>query len=276
MVPMLSRELARRHAVRCGAMTDPNRNKPYFVDEGRGHPIVFLHAFPLDGSMWDRERAELVKTHRVIVPDLRGFGRSGELAPPRSLDEHADDVVGILDALGIERATVAGLSMGGYTAFALARRHPQRLSRLILADTRAAPDSAEGRRARDENIALVQREGVAPLVERLLPKLLAPSASPSVVARVRALGGRQTAAGLIAALGAMRDRPDSAPLLPKIGVPALVIVGEADAISPPAEARAIAAAIPGGEIAVIDGAGHLANLESPAAFMAALRRGLGV
>jgi 3-oxoadipate enol-lactonase len=260
--------------LRCRAMSDTNRKMPYFVDEGRGDPVVLLHAFPLEGSMWDAERAELAKTYRVIVPDLSGFGRSGAASPPQSLDQHAEDVVCILDSLGVERAAVAGLSMGGYIAFALARRHPKRLSRLILADTRAAPDSPEGRRARDENIALVQREGALPLVERLLPKLLSANASPTVVERVRTLGGRQSAAGLTSALAAMRDRPDSTPLLPSIAVPALVIVGELDVISPPAEARAMAAALPAGQLVVIEGAGHLANLESPATFMAALRRGL--
>ena len=253
-------------------MSDTTQTGPYFVDEGRGETVVLLHAFPLDGTMWDAERAELSQSRRVVVPDLRGFGRSGTLEPPQSLDEHADDVVRILDDLGIERATVAGLSMGGYIAFALARRHPQRLTRLILADTRAAPDSPEGQRARDENIALVARDGVAALVERLLPKLLSATASPEVVARVRALGGRQTAAGLMSALAAMRDRPDSTPLLAGIAVPSLVIVGEADAISPPAEARAIAAALPAGELAVIAGAGHLSNLESPPAFLGAMRQ----
>jgi 3-oxoadipate enol-lactonase len=257
-------------------MSDTNRNEAYFVDEGRGDPIVFLHAFPLDGSMWNAERAELAKSHRVIVPDLRGFGRSGQAPPPVSLDEHADDVARMLDSLGVERATVVGLSMGGYVALALARRHPQRLSRLILADTRSQPDSAEGRRARDENIALVDREGVAALVERLLPKLLSANASPAVVAQIRALGSRQTAVGLKSALAAMRDRPDATPLLASIAVPTTVIVGELDAISAPAEARAMAAALPAGQLVVIDGAGHLANLESPTAFMTALRRGLGL
>jgi pimeloyl-ACP methyl ester carboxylesterase len=251
-------------------MSDNQGNLPAFVDEGRGDPIVLLHAFPLDGTMWDNERVALSRSRRVIVPDLRGFGRSGKLPPPGSLDEHADDVARIMDHVGIERAAVAGLSMGGYIAFAFARRHPHRLLRLVLADTRSAPDSAEGRRGRDENIALVRSEGVTPLVERLLPKLLSPNASPEVVARVRALGGRQTPEGLAAALAAMRDRPDATPILAGIAIPSLIIVGEADNISPPAEARAMAAAIPEAELAVIAGAGHLTNLEAPAAFMAAM------
>src|SRR5689334_11664003 len=253
-------------------MNEIQGNRPYFVDEGRGDPIVLLHAFPLEGAMWDAERAELRQSHRVIVPDLRGFGRSGQCTPPASLDEHADDVARILDDLGLERATVAGLSMGGYIAFALARRHPQRLSRLILADTRSAPDSDEGRKGRDENIALVAREGAPALVERLLPKLLSANASAEALARVRALGGKQTKDGVMSALGAMRDRPDSTPLLSSITVPSLVIVGELDSISPLGEARAIATALVHGELAMLPGAGHLSNLESPAHFMAAMRK----
>jgi pimeloyl-ACP methyl ester carboxylesterase len=252
-------------------MSDTLRSGLYFADEGRGDPVVLLHAFPLDGTMWDVQRAALAQNRRVIVPDFRGFGRSGNVAPPGSLDEHADDVARILDNLGIERAAVAGLSMGGYIAFAMARRHPNRLARLILADTRSAPDTDEGRRGRDENIALARGEGVPSLVERLLPKLLSPNASPEAVARVRALGGRQTEAGVTSALAAMRDRPDATPLLSGIAVPSLVIVGDADSISPPAEARAMAAALPNAELTVIEGAGHLANLEAPAAFTAAMR-----
>jgi pimeloyl-ACP methyl ester carboxylesterase len=253
-------------------MNDQGSELPYFVDEGRGDPIVFLHAFPLDGTMWDAERADLAKRHRVIVPDLRGFGRSGALTAPTSLDDHAQDVVAILDKLGIARAAIVGLSMGGYIAFALARRYAARISRLVLADTRAAADTPEGRRARDENIALVAREGVPPLVERLLPKLLAKTAAPDVVTRVRSVGGRQTPAGVMAALAALRDRADSTPILATIDAPSLVIVGDLDEISPLAEARTFAGALPKGELEVIPGAGHLSNLESPAAFLAALHR----
>ncbi|HMI82670.1 MAG TPA: alpha/beta fold hydrolase [Polyangiaceae bacterium] len=253
-------------------MTDTLRTGPKFADEGRGDPIVFLHAFPLDATMWDAERAELSRDRRVIVPDLRGFGASATLSAPSVLDEHADDIARLLTGLGIERATVAGLSMGGYIALALARRHPQRLARLILADTKSAPDSPDGRRARDENIELVRSQGVPPLVERLLPKLLSAGASPEVVARVRALGGRQTREAIASALAAMRDRADSTPMLAAIDVPTLVIVGEADSISPPAEARAMASALPRGELTIIAGAGHLTNLESPSAFMTAIRK----
>jgi 3-oxoadipate enol-lactonase len=249
-----------------------NRGDLSFDDAGSGEPLVLLHAFPLDGRMWLAQRDELAGSFRVIVPDLRGFGRSAELAPARSIDDYADDVAALLDRLGIERATIAGLSMGGYVALALARRHPHRLSRLGLADTRSLADSPEGRTARDQNIALVRSEGVAPLVERMLPKLLGASASADVVTRVRSLGNSQKPAGVTAALAAMRDRPDSTALLSSLNIPAMVIVGEGDTISPPDEARAMGALLPRAEVEVIPGASHLANLEAPAAFSTAVRR----
>lgn len=243
-----------------------------FDDTGSGEPLVLLHAFPLDGRMWLAQKDELAGSVRVIVPDLRGFGRSAELAPARSLDEYADDVAAMLDRLRIERATIAGLSMGGYVALALARRHPHRLLRLALADTRSLPDSAEGRTARDQSIALVKSDGVAALVERMLPKLLSAGASADVVTRVRSLGNSQKPAGVSAALAAMRDRPDSTAVLSGLNIPAAIIVGEADPIAPPDEARAMGALLPRAEVEVIPDVGHLANLEAPATFSMALRR----
>jgi 3-oxoadipate enol-lactonase len=245
-------------------MSESHSERLRFVEEGQGDPIVLLHAFPLDGAMWDAERKELARSHRVIVPDLRGFGRSELLQPRSSLDDHADDVIALL--------TVLGLSMGGYIALALAKRYAARLARLILADTRSLPDAPEAKKGRNDNIALVASDGVAPLLDRLLPKLLSANASAAVTDRVRALGNRQTQAGVIAALAAMRDRPDSGPVLSRIAVPTLVIVGELDVISPLAEARAIASAIPKAQLAVIEGAGHLANLESSARFLSTLRK----
>jgi pimeloyl-ACP methyl ester carboxylesterase len=222
--------------------------------------------------MWESQRSELVGRFRVIVPDFAGFGRSGDAGTRASLDAHADDVASLLDVLGIERATLVGLSMGGYVALAFARRHPRRLARLGLADTRAGADSPESKAARDQNIALVAKEGVAPLVERMLPKLLSKNASADVVAVVRSLGIAQPPAAVQAALGAMRDRADSGCLLAALDLPAAVIVGEADAITPASEARQMAADLPRAELTVIAGAGHLASLESPAAFNASVRR----
>lgn len=250
-------------------MTEP---EPSFIDEGRGEAVVFLHAFPLDGRMWQGQRSRISQRCRVIVPDLAGFGASEGVPLRPTLEAHVDDVAHLLDRLGIERATLVGLSMGGYIALAFAQRHPARLARLALADTKSTPDTAEGKAAREQNIALAAREGTGALVERLLPKLLSTRASTEVAAYVRSLGASQPTGSVQSALAAMRDRPDTSPLLPTLRVPAAVIVGEADSITPVSDARAMSSALPRAELTVIPDAGHLANLEAPGAFTAALER----
>jgi pimeloyl-ACP methyl ester carboxylesterase len=246
-----------------------------YTDDGHGEPVVFLHAFPLDGRMWQRQREDLARAYRVLVPDLAGFGRSADVPLRTSLDAHADDIALLLDRVGAERATVVGLSMGGYIALAFARRHPARLARLVLADTKATPDTPDGKVARDGDIAFVATDGASALVERRLPKLLSPNAASDVVAFVRSVGGSQPAASLAAALAAMRDRPDTTPVLARVGVPTAILVGDADEITTLADARAMSNALPSASLDVVAGAGHLANLEAPAAFSEALVRFLG-
>jgi 3-oxoadipate enol-lactonase len=241
-----------------------------YDDVGTGEPIVLIHAFPLDARMWQPQRDALAGSHRVITPDLRGFGRSTATPPPRTIDAHADDVAALLDHLVIPCATVLGLSMGGYVALALARRHRARLARLVLADTRAAADTAEGRAARDRNIALVESQGVAAMLDGMLPRLVSPDAPADVVATVRAIGASQSPVGITAALAALRDRPDATKDLASLALPVLVLVGREDTLTPPAEARALADAIPSATLVEIPGAGHLANLEAPAPFNRAL------
>ena len=232
---------------------------------GAGRPLVLLHAFPLDRRMWRHTAAALGR--QVIAPDVRGFGASA--LAPFSIADLAHDVAALLDHLGIARAAVGGLSMGGYVALAFAARHRQRLSALLLADTKAGPDTAEARQARGEAIALVQSQGVGAYLDRQLPKLLAPHASAAVRAEARVLGDQRPEA-VIAGLQALRDRPDRRGELAAISCPTLVLVGSEDAVTPPSEARAMAAAIPGARLVELPGAGHLANLEAPDAFVNAL------
>jgi 3-oxoadipate enol-lactonase len=239
-----------------------------FDDVGSGAPLVLLHAFPLDRRMWWATASALAAHRRVISPDLRGFGET-PLAAPYSIADLADDLARLMDALGLSRATVGGMSMGGYVALAFAARHGARLEGLILADTRAGADSPEARRGRDEAIALVEASGVQAYVERQIPRLLSPDASDALRAEVRALG-RQTPDAVIAGLVALRERPDRRGELPLIACPTLVMVGAQDALTPPAEAAAMAAAIPGARLVELPGAGHLSCLEAPGAFAAAL------
>ena len=242
------------------------------ADVGRGLPVVLLHAFPLNKSMWEPQIAALFGECRCIVPDLRGFGdspRSGRF----SMDAYADDVIALLDALLIDQAVIGGLSMGGYVALNVWRRYRSRVRALVLADTRAAADTAEGMQKRDELIALAQAEGAAAVADRQVTGLIGKSTrerQPELVERIRAIMTAESVEGIVGALQAMKARPDSTELLATIDVPSLVIVGDEDVITPLKEARAMHERLRGSRLEVIPGAGHLSNLERPAAFNAAL------
>lgn len=242
------------------------------ADVGRGLPVVLLHAFPLNRTMWEPQIAALFGECRCIAPDLRGFGDSPR-SGPYSMDRYADDVVALLDALQIDRAVVGGLSMGGYIALALWRRHRNRIRALVLADTRSGADNDEGKQKRGELIALAQSEGSAAVADRQVTGLLGKSTrekQPELVDRIRSIMAGESPDGIVGALEAMRNRTDSTPLLAGIDVPTLIVVGDEDVLTPPKEARVMHAAIRGSRLEVIPGAGHLSNLERPAAFNAAL------
>jgi 3-oxoadipate enol-lactonase len=240
---------------------------------GRETALLLIHGFPLDSRLWDAQLAGLSSCARVIAPDLRGSGKSDVPPGPYSVDQYAGDLVGLLDNLSIRRAVVAGLSMGGYIAFALWRRHPELVRALVLADTRAEPDSPQGRANRDASAARVQEIGVAAFAAEMLPRILAPGSAedPRIRGRALRMMAVQPAEGMVGALGALRDRPDSRALLPGITVPTLVIVGGEDGLTTPADASAMAGAIPGARLVEVPRAGHLSPLENPRAVNAALR-----
>lgn len=234
---------------------------------GEGTPCVLVHGFPLDRTLWRHQLAGLSRWKRIAV-DLRGCGGSSVPADGYSMARYADDLVAVLDALGLKQAVFCGLSMGGYILFELLRRHPDRVQGLVLTDTRAESDSAEGKRGRDDMVAVAERDGAAGIAKLMLPKLLAPATAqtqPEVVRQVEAMILRTPVPGIVGALRAMRERPDSRPLLTEIRIPTLVLVGAEDALTPPALARAMAEAIPGARYAEVPGAGHLAPLEQPLA-----------
>ncbi len=235
-------------------------------DRGSGPALLFLHGYPLDGSLW-RHQAGAFPGWRTLIPDLRGFGRSDAPDLGYSMATYADDLAAMLDAIGVDDVVLAGLSMGGYVAFEFVRRHRPRVRALALVDTRATADSAEGRKGRE--IAMADaREGGAPLIaDQMLPKLLAKTASHELSAEVRTMMARTPVPGLLGALAAMRDRPDSTGLLAGLkGLPTLVVVGAEDVLTPPREAEVMAKAIPGAKLAIIPDAGHLAPIEQPEAF----------
>lgn len=239
-----------------------------FEDRGQGLPLVMLHAFPLDGRMWLPQCGALIPQCRCITPDLRGFG-SSDPAGPHTVDQYADDVAALLDVLRIERAVVAGLSLGGYTAFALWRRHRARIRALILADTRAEADTPEVRQRRIELAELAVEKGQGALAARQLPGLVGKTTrenNPDLYDSIHGMMLRASVEGIVGALGAMAEREDSTPLLEQIDVPTLVVCGEEDAITPLAGMEAMAARIGPSRFEALAGAGHLSNMERPAAF----------
>lgn len=231
--------------------------------------LVLLHAFPVDRSMWDREvRALADAASPIIAPSFPGFGRSEVPSRQPTLDDYADAVVGVMDAAKVERAAIAGISMGGYVAFALWRRHRARISGLALIDTKADADTAEAAQNRVRLAATIREHGIEALL-KTPPKWLRDGAPrwPALKELIRS----QNAEAVAQASIAMSTRPDSTPDLATIDVPTAVIVGEADAITPLAQSRAMAEAIPDASLAVIPDAGHLSNLEAPEAFEHAMR-----
>lgn len=243
-----------------------------------GEAVLFLHAFPLSADQWLPQLLSAPPRKRYIAPDLRGFrgmGQAGEDFGPeaQSMDDYAADVAELLAHLDVGAATVVGLSMGGYVAFALARRAPGRLARLVLANTRATADSDDARAGRDRAIALVERNGPIGLGLEMVPKLLGESTrrdQPDLGDAVQRLIEANTPDAIVAALRAMKTRPDSTDLLAAMPCPVTVVAGAEDAIVPLGETRALHDAIPGAELVVLARAGHLSNLEDPRGFNAAI------
>ena len=237
---------------------------------GDGPPVVLVHGYPLDGAMWSGVARVLAARFRVLKPDLPGRGETAAPSEGR-LEDYADFLQALLEALAAP-AGLAGFSMGGYAALALARRRPSRLRALALVDTRASADDAAGRSKRDESIATVRASGVGPIVEAMVPKLLAERSlsNRDLVERVERIMRRQRPETVEGDLAAMRDRADTREDLPGIGIPTLVLVGEGDVLTPPADSEAMAAAIPGARLVRIPEAGHLTPMERPGAVAAAL------
>jgi pimeloyl-ACP methyl ester carboxylesterase len=237
-----------------------------------------VHGFPLDHTMWTAQIDGLVDHYRLIAPDLRGFGQSSLGSPDAaagiSMERYADDLAELLNVLGIsEPVVLAGFSMGGYIAWQFIRKYAVRVRALIQCDTRSVADSEESRAGRLKMAENVAHWGSARVAEMMGPKLLAPhtfETKPEVVAAVRQLVERTSPAAIAAAQRGMAARPDASSLLPDIRVPTLIVVGEHDAISPPAEMRSIAALIPSAEYVAIPDAGHMTTMENPTAVTAAL------
>jgi 3-oxoadipate enol-lactonase len=218
--------------------------------------ILWIHGFPLTSRIFEPQRA--IRGVEHVMPDLPAL---------ETMDDYARFAVAQLDARGIEKATFAGLSMGGYVCFAALRLFPERVSGLILIDTRETADTEEARKGRFETMAKVEQQGVAAVADAMLPKMVTSEALKPAVREIMMSASPEYVVG---SLRAMADRADSSSLLPSIDVPTLVIVGEHDTITPPSDAERMAAAIPGARLVRIPNAAHLSNYDHPEAVNAAI------
>ncbi|GAA3819405.1 alpha/beta fold hydrolase [Sphaerisporangium flaviroseum] len=245
-----------------------------YDDRGEGAPLVLIHGHPFDRSMWAPQLTEFAGAGlRVIAPDLRGYGESTVVPGKTSLDTFARDIAALLDHLGLDQVVIGGLSMGGQIVMEFCRLFPGRVRGLLLADTFAQAETGEGRELRGRQADRLLREGMRPYADEVLAKMVAPyniEALPEVAEHVLGMMRAAPPEGAAAALRGRAERPDYGDLLPRITVPALVVVGRDDEYTPVADAEFMHRRIPGATLVVVDGAAHLPNLERPAEFNRAL------
>ena len=243
----------------------------HYREAGAGSDVVVLvHAFPLSSEMWEPQLSALAGRFRVIAPDQRGLGRSVPTPEAATMDLVAGDLVTLLRQLGIRRACFAGLSMGGYVAFALWRRAPELFRALALCDTKATPDTTEAKEGRETYARNALEKGIGWVADDFAPKLLKPNPDPAVDRRVRELIKSNSPEGVAAAQRGMASRPDSVPTLAQITCPTIAVRGAEDGVTSEADLLRISQGVKGARLVTIPGAGHLPNLENPTAFNAAL------
>jgi pimeloyl-ACP methyl ester carboxylesterase len=250
-----------------------NGASTHYTDQGTSNPtpLVLLHGFPLDSRMWAAQSNDLASHARVIAPDFRGFGRSAPTGP-FSLDQLADDAHALVDLLGLKNFVLAGLSMGGYVALAYVKKYPGTLRGLILIDTQAGADTPESRQNRDRLIATTREHGAKPVADAMLGKLIPEATAksrPQLVRDLRQMMDATNPQTIAHALAAMRDRADHTATLATIDIPTLIVVGDQDAITPPDVARRMQEKIPGAQLKVVTGSGHMSPMEQPAQVNAA-------
>lgn len=245
-----------------------------FEEHGDGFPVILLHAFPLSRKMW-RPQIEAItaENFRLILPDLRGFGETGNFADINAMEDMAADVAGLLDNLKIERAVIGGLSMGGYVTFNLLRLNPEKFKALILCDTNYTADTEEKRQNRHQLIEKIEERGAKALIDNMLPNLIGnftKQNNPNLISDLRRMFAETNPQAAIAALRGMAERKDHTEFLNEIKIPTVLIFGEDDAITNLETARKISEKIPFSNLSVIKNAGHYSNLEQPEDFNSAL------
>src|SRR5215472_9795214 len=239
----------------------------FYDVKGDGFPVVLLHPFPVNHHFWDHCVQALEHRYKLVLPDLRGHGESPPGDGAATMDRHARDLARLCDELNISKAVFAGVSVGGYILFEFWRQSRQRVAALILSNTRASAETAEGRSNREKSIRSVQERGPGPFIEELLPRLLGRTTLETRADRVsgaREMMSRMTVAGIVAVQQGMAARPDSIPTLKTINVPTLIVAGEEDILTPLPEAELMKKHIPGSRLELVPRAGHYAAFEQPA------------
>ncbi|MFH2053047.1 MAG: alpha/beta fold hydrolase [bacterium] len=239
----------------------------------RGSPVVFVHGFPFSGAMWQPQVAAVNHRHRVVTYDLRGMGRSAVGDGQYTIEGHVDDLIALLDHLGLTSPVIVGLSMGGYVTLRAVERHPERFRAVVLCDTRSEADDDAAKLKRAAGVAGVKRDGAAAFAEAFIPAVFAPGslkAKPEAVSLIRETIAATPPLAIAGQLLAMAGRTDTSASLARIAVPTLILCGELDSVTPPALSRAMHERIPGSQLALVPGAGHLSNLEDPGFFNARL------
>jgi 3-oxoadipate enol-lactonase len=235
---------------------------------GSGTPLVLIHGYPLDHTIWNDTAALLQDNFTVILPDLRGFGQSTTVETPYTISDMADDLASLLDHLGIEKAAFAGHSMGGYVALAFARKHPRRTLGLGLVASQAAADAPDRKAGRYQSAEEIAQKGVGIVAEGMTSKL---SVDPRIQAFIHPLIESQQPAALIGALKAMAEREDLFPHLSTVSLPVTLIHGNADVLIPIERAREIKSALPAAHLVELQGLGHMPMMESPTQTAAGLK-----
>lgn len=241
----------------------------HFVEAGdpKGLPVVFIHGFPFSHAMWSAQLGSLGRGRRLIAYDLRGHGRTPPGDGLFTIEAFVDDLLRLLDFLRVERAVLCGLSMGGYVALRAVERAPERVRALILADTRAEADGNPAKGLRAAAMKAIAEKGMGPFAEEFAKNLFSPaSAGKPCVEQITALMRANPTLGARGALLALASRMDATEWLARVKCPTLVVVGADDKLTPPALSESLAKAVPGAQLAVIPGAGHLTPVEQPEAF----------
>ncbi len=244
-----------------------------YDDLGNGTPLLFIHGYPLDRSIWGPQLAELQKTCRVIVPDLRGFGQSSATdGQAVTMETYAEDMRALLDSLNVQQAVICGFSMGGYVALAFVEHYANRVKGLILSSTKSGADTDAGRQGRLDTALKVEQTGsIEGVVDGMAPKMLGPQAKPETATFVRNVMSRQRSTAVTSALRGMAARPDRTPLLSTIKFPTLIVTGSADTVIPPSESEAMHKAISHSTLVTVPEAGHIVGLDKSETYNEALQ-----